>query len=384
MFCRHCGKKLPDDSQFCVYCGTSVEPTSVSDDEHPAAKQMNTESAEAPVESSDSRAAKVLGALGSRRMLLGIAVAAVVIVVAVGGMMIFQRAEAERMAAEELAREQEERREMLAASHDVTIGVDASGWDTEEGGTPMPVLISGTTAAGEDYEERQFVDSDGEGIELVPGSYALSVEASPFGEYGRMYDYPSADFAIAVDEDLAEGEGIDMSDDLVIELSYPDNLTPDGVERAREIALDAGYDVADDLADRAHGRYFDEDEEDEDESDASSANTTSTSKSGTNVRTYEGDFFDIELPVAWDIRVASGGGDLHARHTVSLEGEDILIIDVMWGDEDISGVITDAAGVQKLGVTSDGGAVIAWRGNGPRTSNSMELIEEALETIDIK
>ena len=47
-------------------------------------------------------------------------------------------------------------------------------------------------------------------------------------------------------------------------------------------------------------------------------------------------------------------------------------------------MITDAAGVQKLGVTSDGGAVIAWRGNGPRTSNSMELIEEALETIDIK
>ena len=24
MFCRHCGKRLPDDSKFCTYCGKSV------------------------------------------------------------------------------------------------------------------------------------------------------------------------------------------------------------------------------------------------------------------------------------------------------------------------------------------------------------------------
>lgn len=428
MFCRHCGKKLPDDSHFCTYCGKNVEVDddaaqvegdaatvddgTISDTREPAddgasvAEPLSdglaaTDAAvgrddaahadaaapqagftsDAPAASHASSASRADVASTKRWIPIAIAVAVVVIAAIGVGVFVQQRAEAERIAQQERAereREQEELRERLSIAHDVRIGVSAKGWDTDDGSTPLPVHVEGMTDAGDTYEEIQFVDGAGDGISLLPGTYTIDVAASPFAEYGRMYDYTVDPFTVEVDDDLEEKTLIDLSDEIQIELTYPDNLTEDGIERAREIALNGGYDEADELADKAYERYFDDDDDDDD-----STPSSSTSFSGLNTKTYDGDFFEIDLPAAWEINVASGGGDVLARHSIKLEGETILTIDVMVGDEDVSGTITDAGGMEKLGVTSDGNAVIAVRGNGTVAYNSMELIAQTLKTIDI-
>lgn len=444
MFCRHCGKKLPDDSHFCTYCGKNVEVDddaaqvegdaatvddgTTSDAREPAddgasvAEPLNdglaatdaavgrddaanagaatdTASAsddaahadaaappagftsDAPAASHAPSGSRADAASTKRWIPIAIAVAVVVIAAIGVGVFVQQRAEAERIAQQERAereREQEDRLERLSIAHDVRIGVSANGWDTDDGSTPLPVHIEGMTDAGDTYEEIQFVDGAGDGISLLPGTYTIDVTASPFAEYGRMYDYTVDPFTVEVDDDLEEKTLIDLSDEIQIELSYPDNLTEDGIERAREIALNGGYDEADELADKAYERYFDDEDDDDDRTPSSS-----TSSSGLNTKTYDGDFFEIDLPAAWEINVASGGGNVLARHSIKLEGETILTIDVMVGDEDVSGTITDAGGMEKLGVTSDGNAVIAVRGNGTVAYNSMELIAQTLKTIDI-
>lgn len=331
----------------------------------------------------------------SSKRWIPIVIAVVVVIAAIGiGLFVHQRIEADRIAQEErLERERElkERleRERLTTPHDVHIGIVSDGWDTDDGGIPMPMEIDGTTEKGDSFEEIQFVDSDGDGISLVPGTYEIAVAASPLAGYGRMYDYPTASFSVEIDDELDAGESVDLSDEIEIELTYPHSLTADGIELAREIALEAGYDGADELADKAYERYFDDEEDDQ--SDSSSSDLTGAfSLSNTYLDsvdleswTYDGDFFEIDLPMAWEIDVATGGGDVLARHFVTLEGETILTIDVMHGNESVSGTISDAGGKEKLGVTSDGHAVIATRGNGTGTSDNMELIEQALQTIDI-
>lgn len=317
---------------------------------------------------------------------------AVVAIAAIGiGVFAYQRAEAERIAQEERVEREREaaaRERRLQLHHDVRIGVSASGWDTDDGGTPLPMEINGTTVAGDIFEEIQFVDSAGDGISLVPGTYEASVAASPFAKYGRMYDYPSDSLTIEVDDDLEEGEGIDLSDEIEIELTYPDGLSASRIERAREIALEAGYDAADGLADKAYERYFDDGEGRPDSSSSDltgsfSSSNPLASSSDSGAQTYSGDFFEIDLPSTWEINVASGGGDVLARHFVKVDGETIMTIDVMHGDTSVSGSIDGAGGKEKLGTTSDGFAVVATRGNSANTSDNMDRIVQALDTIDI-
>ena len=35
MFCKKCGKEIEDDSEFCVYCGTTVSVTGQKDEKGP-------------------------------------------------------------------------------------------------------------------------------------------------------------------------------------------------------------------------------------------------------------------------------------------------------------------------------------------------------------
>lgn len=451
MFCRHCGKQLPDDSRFCTQCGREVEradedgreapdeaertPAADVDERAadadeptvhasgPAAAPRET-SAEAgdgmPTEPPPSPSGATSPGAGPEatvpnysqrpaskfpvKRIVPIALAALVLVIAAGfGISSYLEAEAERAAQ---AEERAAREAMLSSEHDVLIGIDASGWGTDEEGTPMPMLVSGSTAAGDAYEEIQMVDSDGVGLELVPGDYELSVEASPICEYGRMYDYPSTTFAIEIPEGLEDGEEVDLTEEVVIELDYPNDLTEERIEYARELLLDAGFDEADAWADKAYERYLEDDEDEDDAGSSSSGNVTTRSPKadetmtsdgetattklpdGSNARIYDGIYFEITLPVAWDARVATGGGGIKDRHTISVNNETvsetILYIDVMHGDMDAGSDITDATGTQKLGVTSDGNAIIATRGNGTITRNLMQQIVGVLDTIEIK
>lgn len=325
------------------------------------------------------------------------AVVAAVVVIAVVAGFAWQRAEAERAEAEraerQAEREREEeraRQEALTSVHAVAIEVDARGWDTGDGASPLPVEVTGTEAAGDEVDEVQFVDSDGDGLELRAGDYELRVACSPIADDGTMYDAPSRAVELSIDEDLVAGRDLDRSDEVSFELdALRSGVSSADIERAYDYAVDAGCDDADDLRDAARERYLDADDGADDDasaSDRSGSSSGSSSSRGNAVSSmYDDEFLTMAVPDGWEINLASGGGDVFARYTVSLAGEQLFTIDVHTGSVSVTNTdITDPSGVVILGTTSDGMAVTATRGNGDAAYNNMANIANCLDTVRVK
>ncbi len=325
------------------------------------------------------------------------AVVAAVVVIAIVAGFAWQRAEAERAEAEraeqraEREREEERaRQEALTSVHAVVIEVDARGWDTGDGASPLPVEVTGTEVAGDEVDEVQFVDSDGDGLELRAGDYELRVACSPIADDGTMYDAPSRAVELSIDEDLVAGRDLDRSDEVSFELdALRSGVSSADIERAYDYAVDAGCDDADDLRDAARERYLDADDGADDDastSDGSGSSSGSSSSRGNAVSSmYEDEFLTMAVPDDWEINLASGGGDVFARYTVSLAGEQLFTIDVHTGSVSVTNTdITDPSGVVILGTTSDGMAVTATRGNGDAAYNNMANIANCLDTVRVK
>lgn len=325
------------------------------------------------------------------------AVVAAVVVIAIVAGFAWQRAEAERAEAEraeqraEREREEERaRQEALTSVHAVAIEVDARGWDTGDGASPLPVEVTGTEAAGDEVDEVQFVDSDGDGLELRAGDYELRVACSPIADDGTLYDAPSRAVELSIDEDLVAGRDLDRSDEVSFELdALRSGVSSADIERAYDYAVDAGCDDADDLRDAARERYLDADDGADDDastSDGSDSSSGSSSSRGNAVSSmYEDEFLTMAVPDGWEINLASGGGDVFARYTVSLSGEQLFTIDVHMGSVSVTNTdITDPSGVVILGTTSDGMAVTATRGNGDAAYNNMANIANCLDTVRVK
>lgn len=325
------------------------------------------------------------------------AVVAAVVVIAIVAGFAWQRAEAERAEAEraerQAEREREEeraRQEALTSVHAVAIEVDARGWDTGDGASPLPVEVTGTEATGDEVDEVQFVDSDGDGLELRAGDYELRVACSPIADDGTMYDAPSRAVELSIDEDLVAGRDLDRSDEVSFELdALRSGVSSADIERAYDYAVDAGCDDADDLRDAARERYLDADDGADDDasaSDGSDSSSGSSSPRGSAVSSmYDDEFLTMAVPDGWEINLASGGGDVFARYTVSLAGEQLFTIDVHTGSVSVTNTdITDPSGVVILGTTSDGMAVTATRGNGDAAYNNMANIANCLDTVRVK
>lgn len=325
------------------------------------------------------------------------AVVAAVAVIAIVAGFAWQRAEAERAEAEraeqQAEREREEeraRQEALTSVHAVAIEVDARGWDTGDGASPLPVEVTGTEAAGDEVDEVQFVDSDGDGLELRAGDYELRVACSPIADDGTMYDVPSRAVELSIDEDLVAGRDLDRSDEVSFELdALRSGVSSADIEQAYDYAVDAGCDDADDLRDAARERYLDADDGADDDvsaSDRSGSSSGSSSPRGNAVSSmYDDEFLTMAVPDGWEINLASGGGDVFARYTVSLAGEQLFTIDVHTGSVSVTNTdITDPSGVVILGTTSDGMAVTATRGNGDAAYNNMANIANCLDTVRVK
>lgn len=364
----------------------------------PAAWTVPADAAPPPDVSAPVTPPAAAGPSSRRRAPIVIAavVAAVVVIGIVAGF-AWQRAEAERAEAEraeqQAEREREEeraRQEALTSVHAVAIEVDARGWDTGDGASPLPVEVTGTEAAGDEVDEVQFVDSDGDGLELRAGDYELRVACSPIADDGTMYDAPSRAVELSIDEDLVAGRDLDRSDEVSFELdALRSGVSSADIERAYDYAVDAGCDDADDLRDAARERYLDADDGADDDasaSDRSGSSSGSSSPRGNAVSSmYDDEFLTMAVPDGWEINLASGGGDVFARYTVSLAGEQLFTIDVHTGSVSVTNTdITDPSGVVILGTTSDGMAVTATRGNGDAAYNNMANIANCLDTVRVK
>lgn len=364
----------------------------------PAAWTVPADAAPPPDASAPVTPPSAAGPSPRRRAPIAITAAvAAVVVIAIAAGFAWQRAEAERAEAEraeqraEREREEERaRQEALTSVHAVAIEVDARGWDTGDGASPLPVEVTGTEAAGDEVDEVQFVDSDGDGLELRAGDYELRVACSPIADDGTLYDAPSRAVELSIDEDLVAGRDLDRSDAVSFELdALRSGVSSADIERAYDYAVDAGCEDADDLRDAARERYLDADDGADDDASANAGSDSfsgSSSSRGNAVSSmYEDEFLTMTVPDGWEINLASGGGDVFARYTVSLAGEQLFTIDVHTGSVSVTNTdITDPSGVVILGTTSDGMAVTATRGNGDAAYNNMANIANCLDTVRVK
>lgn len=74
-----------------------------------------------------------------------------------------------------------------ARSVHVSVEVVDGTWDTARGDSRMLVHVVGRTLKKEEVNEFQYVDSAGDGIELRPGDYELTVEEPPVGIDGTRF-----------------------------------------------------------------------------------------------------------------------------------------------------------------------------------------------------
>lgn len=64
---------------------------------------------------------------------------------------------------------------------------DGAMWDTARGDSQMLVHIVGRTLKGQAIDEYQYVNSEGDGIELKPGDYELTVDEAPVATDGTRF-----------------------------------------------------------------------------------------------------------------------------------------------------------------------------------------------------
>ena len=64
---------------------------------------------------------------------------------------------------------------------------DGATWDTARGDSQMLVHIVGRTLKGQSIDEYQYVNSTGDGIELKPGDYELTVDEPPVATDGTRF-----------------------------------------------------------------------------------------------------------------------------------------------------------------------------------------------------
>ena len=78
----------------------------------------------------------------------------------------------------------------LSRTRSVRVSVevkDGATWDTARGDSQMLIHIVGRTLKGQTVDEYQYVNSDGDGIELKPGDYELTVDEPPVATDGTRF-----------------------------------------------------------------------------------------------------------------------------------------------------------------------------------------------------
>ena len=97
-------------------------------------------------------------------------------------MITMAKASAERVA--EILDEQPDLHNPANPIHEVK---DGAMWDTARGDSQMLIHIVGRTLKGQTIDEYQYVNSAGDGIELKPGDYELTVDEPPVATDGTRF-----------------------------------------------------------------------------------------------------------------------------------------------------------------------------------------------------
>ncbi len=195
-----------------------------------ATKTMNSATA-TRVEHEQARAKR-----NNKRTALAVTAIVAVVALACGGVFAFSRWQAAQQAAAEAEQAAADER-IAQAEHAVTVKVTTGGWDTAAGASRLPIKVSGTDVSGNAVDEVQFIDSNGEGLSLRQGEYALAVAASPISVDGTLYSFSNMTVEVSFTT-KDEAKAIDATGNGGFELSAIDAaaVTDEQIAAAYEYA----------------------------------------------------------------------------------------------------------------------------------------------------
>lgn len=325
MFCSKCGARLEDDAAYCTECGARVmrdpaatqplasgqvpsltlnqtQPVSRAVAQAPRAPAVIPP---APVDPAsrrrDPRPTQRETRESKERLVVAAGLVGVLIIGGVAGYFLGVHLPAQKAPAAQ-ATQAEPGTAASAPSvdrsdHAVKISVKGEGWNTDAGASKLPVHVEGADVDGNAVSTTAYVDSHGVGIVLKQGKYALSVLASPLDAKGEVWSPKSSKATIALGGSLHEGEEVDLSETVVINLGGPlsaAEVTDDAVERAARYAQDGGCDSASDAQELVHAAMASRDDAKRQKRNSELACGTYTADNA-----YSCDDFSFSVPDEW-------------------------------------------------------------------------------------
>lgn len=313
------------------------------------------------------------------------AIVAVVILVtealAGGGTFLWWRAEQDRIA--------QEAYDAAHSLHAVTISVSASGWDTANGASRLPVSVKGTDLDGNEVDDTAFVDSTGTGVSLMQGTYRIEPIASPFGSNCELYAIPEGvGIDIEISDDVEAEAPVDATEAGAIALETLDvsAITDEQLQAAYDQASGGGYDDPDAVTKARDGVVAAREEAARAGQERKAAEEAA--RQAEAARTFDCEYFSFKVPESWvgnytveEIDDSTTGTVIY---DVLLGQASMFMVTIGDSTDGLPNDPTLEGGVTSLGTTSGGLGISAIRGNNIDAADNMADIAECMSTFTAK
>ncbi|MDO4913043.1 MAG: hypothetical protein Q3961_00655 [Bifidobacteriaceae bacterium] len=179
----------------------------------------------------------------------------------------------------------------------VPLVVNAKGLNVKKG-TKIPVRAKGKETKSQKPVDTTFYAASDTGIDLQPGSYTLTIVASPIAEDGTLYDVQNATTKV----DISEDGKADIEHELTIDPIPAQDVTDEQIDEAYKAAKNGDEDVdkLNDLKLKIIRNRVKATTDENSEYYWSHANNSPNTMEVTGKHFYETPYFYIDVPAWWD------------------------------------------------------------------------------------
>lgn len=127
--------------------------------------------------------------------------------------------------------------------HAINLQINAAGYDAND--SKIPLHIEGIDMDGNYVDSIAYVGPDGKGLELVRGSYTISMAASPLLDTAELYKVADVQLRIDIPDSIeARVDYTPDSAEIKLETAAMTDITNGDINRSYDYAIKSGFDTA--------------------------------------------------------------------------------------------------------------------------------------------